>query len=172
MNNWLARSIFMTSHKISVLNVNPEDACLLLEILKIRLSVEAVRKVRFYTNTQKCEAVNRSLSVSLPKNINFSRNVFGRTASTIHRINNGTGKSVILKCKNLGVDLSTRSKMCMESMDRDEHNSKIYATCPANAKHRLESSARKIREHLNYKAKHPNDLDYKKGHFDHTYSNG
>ena len=38
----------------------------------------------------------------------------------------------------------------MENMDQDDNNSKMYAKCSANAKHRLENFARKNREHLNF----------------------
>ena len=37
--------------------------------------------MKFYTDTQKCEAVNRVLSVSLPKNVNFSATMKGRGSS-------------------------------------------------------------------------------------------
>lgn len=170
-NNWFNRSIFLASHKITVLHLNDNDACLLLEILKFRLSVEAVEKVKFYTDTQKCEAVNRSLSVSMPKNVNFSRNVYGRTSSTIHRVNNGTGLSVYLKCKKLGVNLSHRSKKALEGIDREEKCAKEYAKCSSVVKHKLNNNARRIREHIKYRSKHHAQIsDYKKGLVDHPYS--
>ena len=88
-NSSWRRFIFLGSRCVSVLNMNDQDKFIMLEILKMRLSVAAVEQVRFYTETQKCEAVNRSFSVSLPKNVNYSRNLVGRASSVIHRINNG-----------------------------------------------------------------------------------
>lgn len=78
-----------------------KDKDLMLEIVKMWLSEEAFMDMRLNTDTQKNEAVNRSLSVSLPKNVNFSRNLPGRVASTIHSVNNTTGKSTIIKCTNV-----------------------------------------------------------------------
>ena len=64
---------------------------LVVELLKMKLSLSAVEQMKLYTDTQKCEASNDSLSVSLPKNVNFSRTMPGRASSTIHRLNNGPG---------------------------------------------------------------------------------
>ena len=169
-NNWFHRSMFLATNKITVLNLDANDAKLLLEILKVRLSLEAVEKVKFYTSTQKCEAVNRSLSVSLPKNVNFSRNVFGRASSTIHRRNNGTGKSVEMKCEQLGCNLSMRSRKALQGIDREEKCAKDYVKCPSSVKQRMENQARRIREHVKYRSKHLKFTDYKKGHLDHFYS--
>jgi len=54
------------------------DEQIVMEILKMKLSVEAMELLKLGTSTQKCEALNRSISVSLPKNVNFSKNVTGR----------------------------------------------------------------------------------------------
>ena len=63
--------MFLVSNKIHHLNMDESNKDLLLEILKIKLSTASVEQMKLYTDTQKCEAVNRSLSVSLPKNVNF-----------------------------------------------------------------------------------------------------
>ena len=70
-NNWWNHSMFLASNKIRHLNMDASDKDLLLEILKMKLSTASVEQMKLYTDTQKCEAVNRSLSVSLPKNVNF-----------------------------------------------------------------------------------------------------
>lgn len=54
-----------------------KDKLIMQELLKMKLSEEVLMKMIFNHNTQKGEAVNRSLSVSLPKNVNFSRNLKG-----------------------------------------------------------------------------------------------
>ncbi len=55
----------------------------------MRFSIEAEEMERLYTDTQKREAANRSLSVSLQKN--FWRNMAGPASSNINRLNNGMG---------------------------------------------------------------------------------
>ena len=77
----------LASNRLFNLNMNDNNKQLLLEILKMKLSVAAVEQIKLYTDTQKCEAVNRALSVSLPKNVNFSATMEGRASSAIHRIN-------------------------------------------------------------------------------------
>ena len=63
--------MFLASNKLHNLNMNENDKHLLLEILKMKLSVAAVEQMKLYTDTQKCETVNRAFSVSLPKNVIF-----------------------------------------------------------------------------------------------------
>ena len=48
---------------------------------------------KLYLNTNRNEGLNRELSASLPKNVNFSRNVKGRACATIDRLNYGAGDS-------------------------------------------------------------------------------
>lgn len=72
-----------------------KDKLIMQELLKMKLSEEALMKMKFNHNTQKGESVNRALSVSLPKNMNFSRNLKGgRASSIIHTLNNGTAYSL------------------------------------------------------------------------------
>ena len=49
---------------------------------------DAVQSIRFNTNTNTNEVVNQGLSVSLPNNVNFSRNGNGRAHAAVHRMNN------------------------------------------------------------------------------------
>ena len=83
--------------------------------------------MKLYTDTQKREAVNRSVSVSLPKNVNFSRNMEGRAYSAIHKLNNDPGTSTIQKCENSGVKLSARVKRSLISMDKKAEYERIYS---------------------------------------------
>jgi len=41
----------------------------------MKVSASAIEELKLGTSTQKCKAVNRSLSVSLPKHNDFPRNV-------------------------------------------------------------------------------------------------
>lgn len=61
-NNWWMRSAYLGPHKVTNLNMTENDKAILLEVLKMKLSCDAVQRLRLNTNTQKCEAVNRSIS--------------------------------------------------------------------------------------------------------------
>ena len=58
--------------------MNENDKSLLLEILKMKLSVASVEQMKLYIDTQKCQAINRITIVSLPKNVSFSATMVGR----------------------------------------------------------------------------------------------
>ena len=98
--------------------MNDHDRSLLGEILKMRLSEETVKQTRFGTSTQKCESFNRSLSVSLPKNVNYGRNAIGRLSSAILRSNLGIEVSTQEKAKVYGVTFSPKTKKALQQLDR------------------------------------------------------
>ena len=50
--------MFLAFQKFHNLNMNKNDKVLLLEILKLKLSVAFVEQMELYTDTQKCEAIN------------------------------------------------------------------------------------------------------------------
>ena len=165
-NNWWTRSMFLASNRLFNLNMNENDKQLLLEILKMKLSVAAVEQMKLYTDTQKCEAVNRALSVSLPKNVNFSATMEGRASSAIHRINNDPGTSSIKKCESAGIKLSTRAKRALRSFDVEAEYSRDYATRSEVVKQKLIQHSNKIQEHSEYKRVTKTKSDYRKGQLD------
>ena len=129
-NNWWSRSLFLSSNRIHNLNMNDNDKVLQLEILKMKLNVASVEQMKLYTDPQICKAVNRALSVSLPKNVNFSATMDGRGSSAIHRVNNDAGTSTVKKCKNSGIELSSRIKRALTAADRDADYHRNYAKRP------------------------------------------
>ena len=60
--------------------MNDNDKKLLTEILKMKLSVEALNSMKLNASTNINESLHRSASASLPKNVNFGRNMEGRFA--------------------------------------------------------------------------------------------
>ena len=158
--------MFLASNKIHHLNMDESDKDLLLEILKMKLSTASVEQMKLYTDTQKCEAVNRSLSVSLPKNVNFSRNMEGRAHSAIHKLNNDPGTSTIQKCENSGVKLSARVKRSLISMDKEAEYERIYSKKTEVVKHKLVRQSRAIQEHTAFKMNSKVKGDYQKGQLD------
>jgi hypothetical protein len=165
-NNWWNRSMFLATHKITNLQMNDKDKHLLQEILKMKLSISALDEMKLGTSTQKCEAVNRSISVSLPKNVNYSRNVHGRLSSTIHRLNNGLCNSAVEKLSCMGVTLSPKPLRSLKKMEQEQEYQKSYAKRPETVKRRLLCKGQQLREHLKYKKTNKTTSDYSKGCLD------
>ena len=166
-NTWWTRSLFLANHKIFSLQMDDNDVRLVQEILKIKLSTAAMESMKLGTSTQKCEAVNRSISVSLPKNTNYSRNVHGRLASTIHRLNNGIASSAQQKLEHLGVHLSDKATSSLTAMENREQYEKEYAHRSSVKARKVLTQGRNVREHLQYKKDNPAARsDYRKGQLD------
>ena len=105
----------------------------------------------------------------------------GRDSSAIHRVNNDPGTSTVKKCESLGIELSTRTKRALRSIDVVAEYTREYATRSKVVKHKLIQQSNKIQDHLEYKRVSKTKSDYKKGQLDmapstsgletdHTYS--
>ena len=70
------------------------------DIVTLRLGVQALAMTKLCLNTNPNESLNRSLSATLPKNVNFSRTVTGRACAAIDRLNYGAGASILRKLKS------------------------------------------------------------------------
>lgn len=70
-SNWWTRSVALGPATICNLQMEESDLILLKEILMMRLSESAAEDLKLNTSTQKLEASNRGLSVSVPKNVNL-----------------------------------------------------------------------------------------------------
>lgn len=149
--NWWSRSHYLSTYQITALQMDKTDKFLLQEILKMKLTKAAVKSMKLYDNTNKNEGVHRAMSVNLPKNVIYSKNMEGRLASGVHRNNNMPGTSTQLKCKNLGVDLSTRSQLYLKKMDTNFKYSQDYELRPAVQERRLQQSAEKLAEHKTWR---------------------
>merc|ERR1712243_213782 len=110
---------------------------------------------------------NRSISISLPNNVNFSRTAEGRLASTIHRLNNGPGASTAEKVKACtGEQLSGRTRKGLKSMDRADEYQKEYRKRTSTVRRKLMQKGTDLRQHTEYKEKHSAKSDYCKGQLD------
>ena len=165
-NSWWLRSMFLGTHKLFNLNMNENDMLIMQELLKMKLSEEALLSMRFNFDTQKCEAVNRSLSVSCPKNVNFSRTFEGRASATIHCLNNGLATSIKEKVEYVGGRLSLRSGRCLEGIQNEIEQDKIYQKKPQTKKTRLQQRGRKTKEHIEQKQSSKLPDEYRKGQLD------
>ena len=86
-----------------IVHLELSDIDRLLECLDYRLCEDGVLKSIKGFSTQKAEACNRSLHKSLPKNVLFKRNALARAHATVHRLNNGLDKSILLQLGHLGL---------------------------------------------------------------------
>ena len=69
----------------------------------MKFRVTSVEQMKLYTDTQKCKAINRALSVSLPKNVNFCDTMEGRRSLAIYRVINDPGTFTIKQCEYSGI---------------------------------------------------------------------
>lgn len=101
--NWLAKSVYLQP---GCLNPTPEDRSVIRNLLEFYLGKKTLPLLKTNTNTNRNEAINRSLSSSLPKNVSFSRNANARTMATVTRLNEGKAKSVLRIMKAAGCKIS------------------------------------------------------------------
>ncbi len=126
--NWWKKSLYLQSCPgLSRLNMTWNDRNILVDLLQIKLGGGSLQKIKHNTNTNKNEAINRGISASLPKNVNFSRNAKARAYSAIHRINKGQGKSVISLLNAVGCPIG-QSSMVMDTLNQMQHVSE-YNRC-------------------------------------------
>ena len=71
-----------------VLQPSDDSRALIRKCVEYRLSQGMLEKTKLNSNTQKCEASNRSMRRSLPKNNTFIRNFPGRAHSAAHNLVN------------------------------------------------------------------------------------
>ena len=95
--NWWHRSMYLQTGRIHHLNMTDADRVTLRKLIEMRLGIQALAITKLCLNTNRNEALNRSLSSTLPKNVNFSRNVTGRACAAIDRLNYGAGTSTLRK---------------------------------------------------------------------------
>ena len=90
------------------------------------LSDESLEKTEFLTTTQQNEAINRSISVSLPKNLKFSKNYAGRLACQVETWNQGPGQAVARQRKALHLPTSLGQKYFFRRLQERSRWKKLY----------------------------------------------
>lgn len=165
-NNWLKKSPIMNvSFAPPAISPTQEDLELLKNLLRIRLGAEAMSLTSHRTNTNKCEAMNRALSVSLPKNVNFSRNGPARGLSAVHRVKHGAGTSLTLKMTHLGAGSQLlaggRVHRSLKQLDREDKYHRRYNRSTRVKLKILQSRYRSYRSHYHHKLG-----DYSRGQLD------
>ncbi|MEW8107356.1 MAG: hypothetical protein AB2801_20305 [Candidatus Thiodiazotropha endolucinida] len=170
-SDWWTRSAALGPAGISNLQMEESDLILLKEILMMRLSESAADTLKLNTSTQKLEASNRGLSVSVPKNVNLPRNFEQRIASAVLRINNAQGTALQMKINKLGASLSPDVRIVLNSLDHRTRYLKAYKKQFKVKKRRTDRLGNLRYEHKMYMRRRDRlTADYEKGKLDHPYA--
>lgn len=168
--NWWKRSWYLSKCGLHHLNMEAYDRQIMTALLLLRLGVAALRLTKQNMNTNKNEALNRGLSVNLPKNVNFSRNAAGRMHSTIHRLNHGDGNSLIKKLEHVKCPISKGGQVAtavrhMQVVSK-YHTMKFRRNIDKRQK--VTNRLRNMRAHITakYHKRIKPDHTYKKGQLD------
>ena len=172
-NNWWRRSPYLWNWGLKELTVNDNDRNILRALINLRLGIEALRLTKLNLNTNKNESINRALSVSLPKNVNFSRNANARASATVHRLNYGAGDSLIKKLEYLGSPV-TRGRYVSTAIKQFQEKSRYHINYMKKnmiRRRKMYNKIRQIRAYLRAKYTKRIKPDYIKGQLDPKYEN-
>ena len=129
--NWVQKSPFLADDfKVKLASsTNP----LLRTLINYRLGRQTILKTKLNSNTQKVESVNRRIRRSLPKNVTYARNVFGRCHSAVHSSNYGPGGSLVRLCAALQCPIASGSRVAhqLQSEQRKYELDKLYKQKPS-----------------------------------------
>lgn len=131
--NWLIDSAFLPEN--FVLNCNDTDKEKLERLIDYRLGQKVIEKTKHLLTTQKCEAVNRAISSTTPKNKTFSRNFAARVHSAVNAVNRGIGDSILSQTQFIGAPVTPGSKVTRGLLRRQKHdNNRKQAKRAGNVK--------------------------------------
>lgn len=166
--NWWANSMYLNAVGLTQSNINMtgEDKVLLRALIEFTLGRESLKLTKFNSNTNKNEAVNRAISASLPKNVNFSRNAKGRVHSAVHRINHGAGTSMLRKLEAIGSPVSKGGFVAraIRQLQRSTRYYQEYQKRKEVRQRRVKIKSNQI--HAYFRAKRQKKDQYRKGQLD------
>ena len=139
--NWLSKSRSLQQEKIGYLKPTMEDEQQMRAILNMVLGDAGLEKTELLSNTQPNESVNRSMSVSLPKNIKHSKTFEGRLAMVTDKWNFGPGAATARMNDRLGVALSDGQKHFLSCQQRSHELKKQWNRSERTKKKRLQRDA-------------------------------
>ena len=175
-NNWVSRSTYMPK-SFNCVTCTDSDEEKLHQCIIYRLSQAMIEKTKKNRNTQKVEAVNRSLRRSLPRNVTYPTSMEGRVHAAVHSVNNRPGSSIAKLCQKVGCSIkaNTRVSRGLLRVNKDTDRSKNYNS---SQKAKVQRVRKRIKMNYVYDNR-PTSLrkePYKKAMVeqaiaDHTYSN-
>lgn len=164
--NWLSKSKFLESCGATCLNPTAHDRRIIRGLLEFYLGKKALRLMKTNTNTNRNEAINRSISSGDPKNVNYSRNAKARLHASISRCNKGAGNSVIQSLEAVGAPVSKGGRVA-KALHRRQIKSEYYKTRSQSSvakHHRQRRKFAQLKEYMKESGGH--ECDYKQGQLD------
>jgi len=159
------------------LNMDGDDEVTLRELIDLRLGRKAIECTKLNTNTQKCESVNRAYSRTNPKNITWSRNLFGRLHTAANMLNHGFANSTVKRLEALGAPLTpgTRVIRQLQSIQKRTQYQREYKKSLKYKYSRAQSRIKLFRLHRNVThvkraTTYKRDCEIFKFRMDHTYA--
>ncbi|XP_074648731.1 uncharacterized protein LOC141904118 [Tubulanus polymorphus] len=166
---WWYRSHYLSTYGLSRyrLRITDSDKLILRKVIEIKFGTDNVLTTRLNTNTNRRESANRSISVSLPKNVNYARNSAGRLASTIHRLNNAGANSAAKKLVFVGASVhpSSGAGKTLKQIERESLYHRTRQNQNTHDRMAIRSKLRSWRNHFHYKRNRSED-EYRKGMLD------
>ncbi|CAC5424630.1 unnamed protein product [Mytilus coruscus] len=102
------KSINLNSHGLQNGSLIPtdRDKILIESLLEMKLSQNALDQMNYFSNTNKCESINRTMSTYLHKNKNFSCNAIGRASEAGLTVNNNRDVALVKTLKAVGCTMA------------------------------------------------------------------
>ena len=171
-NNWITQSSYLKK-SFKLHSLTDADKEKLSECIEYRLGHNMLNKTKYLLSTQKCEAVNKAISATVPRHLTFTRNHDGRNSAAIHAVNSGIGTAIITECHDAGAPLTagTRVTRRLLKMQKEAEKMKDFKKSP-------EAKRRRYLKRKRLFSLHSEKLDSKQDKYvknaslntDHTYS--
>ena len=129
------------------IEMTEKDEAMLRDIILFRLGPDALHKIYCFSNTQKNEAVNRSLGKYNPKLVTFPRTWTGRVHACVLNINEGFKKSSELLLEEANHEISADVVKQIKNRDTFMRYIAAYRKRPIVKQRRVERRARWMRLH-------------------------
>lgn len=129
--NWIMTSKFIRDPNFKM-NLDAEGLAIFHNSIEKRLGKDVLEKTIKLMNTQKCEATNRAISASCPKNVTYSRNHVGQVNSAVKRTNRGSGQAIMDQLGALGIPMNKKGLPAkgLRSRQNAEKRRKDYVKSP------------------------------------------
>lgn len=167
--NWFSQSYQLKSFGYVGFDMSKHDRELLQKIVNMKLGVSALKGTFLGTTTAICESYNSSLNAACPKNNKCSRTAKYRMYSTVHKLNNGPGKSAKAKLEYCGIKVKPGSETdkYLQSCEKNKMYQKEYSHRPEVKRQRSVSRAQRFsRYYKKMTMKNNKCPEYKKGQLD------
>ena len=120
--NWINKSAYLKdSFKLNN-TISDTDKEKFNECINYRLGHVMLRNTKYLLSTQKAEATNRAISGTIPRNITFTKNYFGRSHAAVHGVNAGTSEAVLKECQNAGAPLTPGTRVTRKLKRMQDHD--------------------------------------------------